>query len=299
MRTVLVILVSLFLLHSTMGYAHTAEAEPVPSIVLHAYKVESLRSSSIAADHSWACVDAQTEIRSGGVYEIHVFATHLGPEDVLTGAAFTILYDARPGRGIDVLSWRTGASFQQSSTGGSAKWPEANASLTLGFNGETPRSGGEFVLLGTLRVLAHDEDVLRLGTGKNPARLILANAPPSHATSGEIGVDRPGRVPCLLPSTETSPVASIPLLSPATPNPFGSQTTLVYRSRGTAKLSVSVVSVTGRHVRSWVEHIQSGPNQIHWDGRDTYGQAVASGIYFVRVAEPLGPLLSRSITVVR
>jgi len=67
------------------------------------------------------------------------------------------------------------------------------------------------------------------------------------------------------------------------PNPF-TETTRIYFTMsegGTAK--VHVYSVSGRKVWQTELAASSGQGFVDWDGRDTEGDAVANGVYLVRV----------------
>jgi photosystem II stability/assembly factor-like uncharacterized protein len=69
------------------------------------------------------------------------------------------------------------------------------------------------------------------------------------------------------------------------PNPFNSQTTILFRLFGPARTAeVQVFDILGRRVR--VISIDSplvGENRMRWDGRDQNGSVAASGVYFYSV----------------
>jgi hypothetical protein len=70
------------------------------------------------------------------------------------------------------------------------------------------------------------------------------------------------------------------------PNPFNPSTTIRYDvPSGGARVSIAVFDVTGRRVVSLVDGTRpAGVQSVTWDGRDEHGQAVASGVYFYRMA---------------
>jgi len=74
---------------------------------------------------------------------------------------------------------------------------------------------------------------------------------------------------------------ALPMLLPATPNPFGSGTTLTYvLPPGGEELSLSIYDASGRLVRTLNEgHRAGGLSLESWDGRDRAGRPVASGVY--------------------
>jgi hypothetical protein len=72
-------------------------------------------------------------------------------------------------------------------------------------------------------------------------------------------------------------------LLPASPNPFNGTTTIGYTApHGPVRLDV--LDLLGQHVRSLDEadRGQAG-GTARWDGRDDDGQAVAGGVYLVRL----------------
>jgi hypothetical protein len=72
------------------------------------------------------------------------------------------------------------------------------------------------------------------------------------------------------------------------PNPFNPQTTIRYSIRESGWVNLSVFDVAGRLVRTLVDERQSPSSDlsVDWDGRDSNGQAVASGVYFYRLTAP-------------
>jgi flagellar hook assembly protein FlgD len=68
------------------------------------------------------------------------------------------------------------------------------------------------------------------------------------------------------------------------PNPFSGDTTIRYDVARPQLLRISVYDVTGRRVRSLHDAIVSaGRSAVSWDGRDSDGQPVAAGVYFLRL----------------
>ena len=78
-------------------------------------------------------------------------------------------------------------------------------------------------------------------------------------------------------------------LSPATPNPFRMQTVISYGvpREGTGRVSIEVFDVRGHRVKALVDSRQSaGWYRTIWDGSGEGGQALASGVYFIRFQAP-------------
>lgn len=68
------------------------------------------------------------------------------------------------------------------------------------------------------------------------------------------------------------------------PNPFNPETTLELFLPRPGKASLAIYDVSGRKVASVLdEWLEAGAHTAGWDGRDRYGNAVASGIYFVKL----------------
>jgi choice-of-anchor B domain-containing protein len=99
--------------------------------------------------------------------------------------------------------------------------------------------------------------------------------------------DRPNGLfifaPDFATGTGRAPAAG-PALDPGFPNPFGSSTTLSYRLRRAADVSLTVHDAAGRRIRALhVGADGAGTHTLVWDGNDDAGRSVASGVYFVRL----------------
>jgi FlgD Ig-like domain len=69
------------------------------------------------------------------------------------------------------------------------------------------------------------------------------------------------------------------------PNPFNPTTTITYDvAAGGARVSIAVFDASGRLVRTLLdEHRPAGTQAVDWDGRDSSGRPVSSGVYFYRM----------------
>lgn len=87
------------------------------------------------------------------------------------------------------------------------------------------------------------------------------------------------------------------------PNPFNPQTTITYHLPQTAEVELSVYNILGQKVRVLVSgHQSAGSHSVIWDGRNTAGQRVPSGIYFYRLFFKNGPgqkVLSRKMVLMQ
>ncbi len=73
----------------------------------------------------------------------------------------------------------------------------------------------------------------------------------------------------------------ISLLEQNYPNPFDSFTSLRFKIRKTAQVSVGVYNVFGQHVATLCNDVyQAGVHRVTWDGQNSSGKKVANGLYY-------------------
>jgi hypothetical protein len=83
------------------------------------------------------------------------------------------------------------------------------------------------------------------------------------------------------------------------PNPFGLETRVSFTLPSSGHLTLAVYNAKGQRVRVLREgHLEAGPQSVDWDGRDTTGRLVPSGVYFVRL-DGKGEKAIRKLVVVR
>lgn len=71
------------------------------------------------------------------------------------------------------------------------------------------------------------------------------------------------------------------------PNPFNPRMRIVYRLGSETQAELAVYDVSGRMVRSLVdERVDAGEHVVEFDGVDSNGNALPSGIYFLRLDTP-------------
>jgi hypothetical protein len=90
--------------------------------------------------------------------------------------------------------------------------------------------------------------------------------------------------------TGTTAIAAAPrpselALGAPAPNPFGSRTQLRFTLPSESAVTLDVLDVGGRRVRSLLtgERRAAGTHAVEWDGRSDQGVRAPSGIYFVRL----------------
>ena len=65
------------------------------------------------------------------------------------------------------------------------------------------------------------------------------------------------------------------------PNPFNPETWIPYQLASDAKVVLHIYDTQGRRIYSQVlGHQKAGSHSVYWDGRNTAGESVASGVYF-------------------
>ncbi len=83
------------------------------------------------------------------------------------------------------------------------------------------------------------------------------------------------------------------------PNPFNSGTVIPFSLSSETEVHLQVFDVLGRPVVNLVVgRLQAGHYRVSWEGRDTGGQSVSSGIYFYRLSSE-NRVESRKMTLVR
>jgi hypothetical protein len=91
-----------------------------------------------------------------------------------------------------------------------------------------------------------------------------------------------------------APEAGTDVVLAVSPNPFNPQTTLRFVLTQDGPCSLAIYDLQGRRVRALVDGVHpAGDHAVLWDGRDERGTAVASGVYFARLASPDGTRTER------
>jgi hypothetical protein len=88
-------------------------------------------------------------------------------------------------------------------------------------------------------------------------------------------------------------------LGPNRPNPFNPGTEIDFTLARQGPVRIMIYDPVGRLIRElFAASLPSGPHSIHWDGLDSQGQPVASGVYWSRL-EAGAVRLSRRVTLIR
>jgi len=69
------------------------------------------------------------------------------------------------------------------------------------------------------------------------------------------------------------------------PNPFNPNTIIKFDLPARSQVEVSIYDVNGKLVKKLInDQKEAGYHSIEWNGTDTYGRKVSSGIYFYRIS---------------
>ncbi len=84
--------------------------------------------------------------------------------------------------------------------------------------------------------------------------------------------------------TEAAPLFSSEFSLANYPNPFNPETQITFNLPQPSAARLEVYNTLGEKVATLVDgNLDAGQHAVQWDGRDTHGQAVGSGIYFYRL----------------
>ena len=73
------------------------------------------------------------------------------------------------------------------------------------------------------------------------------------------------------------------------PNPFSRVVTVAFFLPERDNVRIDIFDASGRRVRDLVSDVlEPGAREVYWDGRNDGGQALASGLYFMKVRTSLG-----------
>jgi flagellar hook assembly protein FlgD len=74
-------------------------------------------------------------------------------------------------------------------------------------------------------------------------------------------------------------------LSQNYPNPFNPTTTINFSLPERSRVELKIYDLLGREVAALIEgdEIQAGVHRVQWNGRNRFGEAVSTGVYFYRI----------------
>jgi hypothetical protein len=115
------------------------------------------------------------------------------------------------------------------------------------------------------------------------------------------------RVECTDGSRTTELFVTEPIMTPSmplmlhqnSPNPFNPSTTISYHLPASMRVRLDVYDVSGRLVARLVDEEQErGDKAVQWNGRNTRGERVSSGVYYYRL-QAGKELISRTMVLLR
>jgi len=82
----------------------------------------------------------------------------------------------------------------------------------------------------------------------------------------------------------TMPAQGLTTLLENYPNPFNPETTITFSLANDSAVQIEICNVKGQIVKTILNrHISAGTHQVVWDGKDSNGNTVSSGMYFYRM----------------
>jgi hypothetical protein len=87
---------------------------------------------------------------------------------------------------------------------------------------------------------------------------------------------------------DVTPRVAATTLEPNYPNPFNPTTTIAYTLQSLGAVTLEILDVRGRHVRTLVDGSLESPgrHEVVWDGTSDEGVRAPSGVYFYHLATP-------------
>ena len=102
-----------------------------------------------------------------------------------------------------------------------------------------------------------------------------------------------------LSSTPEISNPNLPHLAPNYPNPFNPSTTFSFTLAHEGEAELSVIDARGHLIKELVNGTQTaGDHRVQWDGRDSTGRMVPSGVYFYRL-RAAGMQYTRAATLIK
>jgi hypothetical protein len=82
-------------------------------------------------------------------------------------------------------------------------------------------------------------------------------------------------------------ILSVTTLSGNYPNPFNPETTISFNIANQTNVELNVYNLKGQKVKTLInDKLSKGAHKVVWDGKNSSGQKVSSGVYFYRLKTP-------------
>ena len=88
-------------------------------------------------------------------------------------------------------------------------------------------------------------------------------------------------------TVSTSEVDGLPLayaLSENFPNPFNPQTNIRFDVPVASNVTVTIYNILGEKIRKFEKRYEAGTHTLMWDGKNSSGEDIASGVYFYKLS---------------
>ncbi|MCL1827249.1 MAG: T9SS type A sorting domain-containing protein [Candidatus Cloacimonetes bacterium] len=80
------------------------------------------------------------------------------------------------------------------------------------------------------------------------------------------------------------PLPNVTFLGDAYPNPFNPSTTIKYSLKTAGVISLDIYNIRGQKVKTLVDEFQNaGFHNVSWNGSDSSGKPISSGVYFYQL----------------
>lgn len=90
----------------------------------------------------------------------------------------------------------------------------------------------------------------------------------------------------VIPATQEESDQTLSVKVSCSPNPFSTETKITINLQKEARAKLEIYNVKGQLVkRIAVKQLAAGTHSFSWDGKDTYGQQVASGVYLINISQ--------------
>jgi bacillopeptidase F len=217
-------------------------------------------------------------------------------QDPVSGGFYHLASGGSTVAGIVPLSEPLGAHrFYQNTPGGKRSFTRGEKLASLQPGGDLPGSSW-----GDLLQIVASAPVTLAATGDVTfaVALILADSPQQFAqAAGDArrhwqeftDVDEGEDGGSMLPDVQ---------LNQNFPNPFNPSTVISYSLKRDGMVRLDIINLLGQHVRTVLDGWNTtGVNSVVWDGIDSHGRTVASGVYMYRIETNQGTITKKMVLV--
>ena len=89
-------------------------------------------------------------------------------------------------------------------------------------------------------------------------------------------------------------------LMPSAPNPFSSETRIKFFAGRALKIQAAIYDISGRKIKNLLNgEVREGWHTVSWDGTNSNGLKVASGVYFMRFQTSSNRIITKKLIFLR